>query len=291
MSARLACYLGLARASNLPTVWSNALAAWALVGAAWDLSAVLWLAAAGSLLYAGGCTLNDAFDAAWDRAHRPERPIPSGKLSAREVWLVGAGELLAGLAMLGRFGLAALGSGLLVLVAILLYDWLHKRTPWAVLLMGWCRFQWGCTAALAAGGLVQEPRFLAYALYLFGYIVFVSLTARKESQPRASGMAGYRRNYFRAILLAAPLLLMLSRSAAPWSAVVAGAAFLGWFRWTQFRALGAEPPQIGRFVGWALAGITLLDTVFACLHWDWQALGMWALLPLCLLLQRRIAAT
>ena len=62
----------LGRASNLPTVWSNCLAGWLLGGggAAADL---LLLSVAATFLYTGGMYLNDAFDAEFDRQHRPDQ--------------------------------------------------------------------------------------------------------------------------------------------------------------------------------------------------------------------------
>jgi hypothetical protein len=50
-------------------------------------------------------------------------------------------------------------------------------------------------------------------------------------------------------------------------------------------------PKIGVFVSRALAGIVLLDTAFACISWSWWGLCLAGFLPVCLLLQRRIAAT
>ena len=67
------------RMSNLPTVWSNCLAGWWLGGH--ENSANLPLCFLGvSALYLGGMFLNDAFDADFDRQHRPERSIPSGAI-------------------------------------------------------------------------------------------------------------------------------------------------------------------------------------------------------------------
>ena len=85
----------LSRGSNLPTVWSNCLAAWWLGGGGhvWGLP-VLLLGA--SLLYIGGMFLNDAVDANFDRQHRRERPIPSGQVSERSVWGISAGLLATG---------------------------------------------------------------------------------------------------------------------------------------------------------------------------------------------------
>lgn len=339
MLNRLQLYLSLARASNLPTVWTNAVAAWAVVGQQFHWWPLIWLSLAGSLLYAGGCTLNDAFDAKWDAERRPERPIPSDKLSAQEVWLVGLLELALGLAVLGKFGLAVLASGGLVVVAILLYDWLHKKSPWAVLLMAWCRAQWVATAGLAVfysfdatlqgTSLITEgdrmegsyqlahasrlwvhdsdcwspdsahnpAHFLTYALILFGYIVFISLTARKESQQAAQGLPVRKYSFAvrMVLLLAAGLCILAQFSGHPAGSHPesrpAFCLFILWFISIDYKCLQSKPPNIGRFVGLALAGITLLDTVFACLAWSWSGLWLALMLPLCLLLQRRIAAT
>ena len=81
---QLRSLLILGRVSNLPTVWSNCFAGWWLAGAgSWNGLALLCLGA--TCLYLGGMYLNDAFDAQFDQQHRPERPIPSGAISAAAV--------------------------------------------------------------------------------------------------------------------------------------------------------------------------------------------------------------
>src|SRR4030095_6179699 len=92
-------FLILARASNLPTVWSNCLAGWLLGGGGdWLEVAIPRVRGAGvrlnfailclgaTFLYTGGMFLNDAFDADFDRHFRPERPIASGAISEKEEW-------------------------------------------------------------------------------------------------------------------------------------------------------------------------------------------------------------
>jgi 4-hydroxybenzoate polyprenyltransferase len=73
--------LRLGRVSNLPTVWTNALAGAVLAAgvsfAAWP---VVTAALALSLFYVGGMWLNDGFDAEVDARERPERPIPAGEI-------------------------------------------------------------------------------------------------------------------------------------------------------------------------------------------------------------------
>src|SRR5208283_5330106 len=80
-------FLVLGRISNLPTVWSNCLAAWLLAGSgAPGRFGVLCLGS--TLLYTGGMFLNDAVDSAFDRQFRPERPLPSGRVRPSTVWVV-----------------------------------------------------------------------------------------------------------------------------------------------------------------------------------------------------------
>ena len=54
-----------------------------------------------SLFYVGGMFLNDAFDRDFDAQHRPDRPIPSGQVTARQVFGWGFGLLALGLAGVG----------------------------------------------------------------------------------------------------------------------------------------------------------------------------------------------
>src|SRR5262245_59426154 len=96
----LRAWLELARVSNLPTVWSNVLAAWLLAGGTWTWGPLAWLLAGASLIYTGGMFLNDAADVKFDREHRRERPIPSGRISLAQAWVAGLGFLLVGFAML-----------------------------------------------------------------------------------------------------------------------------------------------------------------------------------------------
>ena len=90
----LQVWLRLGRVSNLPTVWSNVLAALALAQALTSRPHVLVLALIFSGFYVGGMYLNDAFDREIDAAERPNRPIPSGQVSARAVFTLGFGRAL-----------------------------------------------------------------------------------------------------------------------------------------------------------------------------------------------------
>ena len=179
MPSRFRTLLTLGRVSNLPTVWSNCLAAWILAGGGggWRLGLLL---ASGSCLYIGGMFLNDACDVEFDRRHRQERPIPSGKISLSIVWCWTAGLLLAGVLLAIPLGGRALVCALVLLAAIVAYDFWHKRQPFAIGLVALCRFLLYLLASFAAAGTVSL-RLLAAALGLAAYVLGISLLARHES--------------------------------------------------------------------------------------------------------------
>ena len=94
--------LRLGRISNLPTVWTNVLVGVLLAGGSLADPRLPLLMLALSLFYVGGMFLNDAFDREFDAQHRPERPIPSGQVSARQVFVIGFGLLAIGHGGRGR---------------------------------------------------------------------------------------------------------------------------------------------------------------------------------------------
>ncbi len=255
MNQRFPTLLVLGRVSNLPTVWSNCLAGWWLGGGG-NLWKLPFLLLGVSLLYTGGMFLNDAFDEEFDRQRRPERPIPSGKISAALVWRYGFGLLAGGILLVLCCGKIA-GAGAVVLAFfILLYDFTHKffvASPW---LMGACRF-WVYIIAGATGvdGLNGFPVFGGVALAL--YVVGLSCLARRRKRfprpdSRMAAAAGAGRAF---ILLALALNTGAFRLPAIWISILLG---LWVIRCTRSIFLGG-----GTNVGWIvinlLAGIVLVD--------------------------------
>lgn len=204
--------LRLGRISNLPTVWTNAFAGAALaVGGAPDPAAALLAALALTFLYEGGMWLNDAFDAEIDARERPGRPIPAGEIGRGAVYAGGALMLVCGVGLAfacgGRAGLV----GLALALAVLLYDWLHKRTTLSPVLMGATRFLAYLLGAAAAGEI--NGAVLLGAAGLFAHVVGLTYAARGEAHDRLGAA-------WPLAVLAAPLAL------AAWAVAgsVAGAA-------------------------------------------------------------------
>jgi len=293
----LRALLELSRVSNLPTVWTNVLAAWIIAsGSDWRWTPALgWLLLGASLIYSAGMMLNDACDAAWDRNHRPERPIPSGRISHRTVWIIGLTWLLGGAAIMILLGGASWLMTLLLLAAIVAYDVYHK--PWAgsVIVMGACR----TLLYLAVGSAVIDESCKSGAMWgilsilgglLGGYIVGLTLLARSEAKGTATGTV--RRLLILLLLLPAfgsiflslaiPLDQRISLIVLPlFVALVSYAVIV-------MRKGGAN---IGASVGWLLAGIPLVDAVAVAPFSSPVALVFCCLPPLLRLWQRWVAAT
>jgi len=183
----LRTYLTLLRVSNLPTVWSNVLAAVLLSGAPFSWAPFLTLLVALSLLYSGGMALNDLCDAAVDRVQRPDRPIPAGRIGLGKVQLLTALLFVCALALLGTLphGAGGAGAGVLLTLVIVAYDLYHKGNPWSVLLMAGCRFMVFLVAGFGVAGRLACA-VVTLGLIQFGYITLVSLVARYENR-RAGG--------------------------------------------------------------------------------------------------------
>jgi len=196
--SKFRAWLELSRGANLPTVWSNVLIGWLITasfGAPMDASTPVALGAlllGASLLYTGGMFLNDACDVEWDKVHRPERPIPSGRLSPGAVRLAAAGCLAAGSTLIlwaarpAAFRETGVLLGLL-LAAILAYSRWHKGNPLAPLLMGLCRALLPLLGFLALetvcspSGQCPVRLALTHASAVGLYTVSISLLARHEA--------------------------------------------------------------------------------------------------------------
>jgi 4-hydroxybenzoate polyprenyltransferase len=140
----------LLRVGNLPTALSNVLVGFLLVQSKWlpfDLTCLgplLGLALASALFYESGMVLNDLFDVDQDSRERPERPIPSGRITRRQAAWVGGLLLAGGLAAASGVGAAHASARPMIVatllgVSIVAYDFLLKQTWLAPLAMGCCR--------------------------------------------------------------------------------------------------------------------------------------------------------
>jgi 4-hydroxybenzoate polyprenyltransferase len=218
---RASVALRLGRVSNLPTVWTNTLAGIALAGGEIATPHTLLLLLVFSLFYVAGMVLNDAFDRRIDKTERPERPIPSGEMSAATAFIVGFALLGSALILLlwADVGWRALGAGLLLGLLIVLYDWRHKGVAWSPYLMGACRALIYVTAGLAFAPLPPADLWFG-ATIIFIYVAALTVVAKNEArQPgRTVGWLIAGIPLFDALLIAssgAGALALLAAAACP----------------------------------------------------------------------------
>jgi len=276
--------LVLGRVSNLPTVWSNCLAGW-LIADGGTFQRLLLLCVGASCLYLGGMFLNDAFDVEFDRQHRAERPIPSGAISLRAVLMWGCGWLLAGVLCISFLGQTPVLLGLLLAIAIVVYDAIHKILVLAPMLMALCRFFLVLMAsASAANGVVGLSIWTGFVLA--AYILGLSYLARKESAPGPL-------QYWPCAFLAAPIILALVVNQGPYQkrgAMLAAILVVWLFRSLRFLYWYGRP-NIGRTVSSLLAGIVLVDLLATGGLIAAANLTFAALFLLAILFQRAVPAT
>lgn len=300
--SRVRAWLELARVSNLPTVWTNVVAAWVLAGGGLGDARLLWLLPGAALFYCAGMILNDAADARHDAAHRQERPLPSGRVSRVAAWLAGGGCLVGGVLFFVIGAGAALWWTLALAAAILFYDAYHK--PWAgsVLVMGACRtLLYLAAASVLVDDVVSQPLLVLFALALGFYIVGLTLIARAE----ARGGFGSRWVAILAMLalfapaLAAMASVFINQAADPlWrlgdmrplAAWLLVPVFVIWVV-NALKVMRGGGPHIGRAVGLLLAGIAVVDGVAVATVSLPLGCAFVALAPLLRLWQRWIAAT
>lgn len=175
--SRPRAYLLLARISNLPTVWTNVLAAYIASGAA--LGTIPTALISLSLFYTAGMFLNDVCDASFDAIARADRPIPNGDVAWSEALIIAIALFVFGAALLMRqpHPQAALPWGLALIAAIAAYDLSHKGKWYGPIVMGLCRALVYGVAASSVVGVLSTPLIVA-AVVMWIYVIALTWVAK-----------------------------------------------------------------------------------------------------------------
>jgi len=199
--ATLLTWLKLMRLPTVFTALSNILCGYYISSSERDLATLvtqpaLWLlllASAG--LYLGGMVLNDVFDVELDRRERPERAIPSGRISKSAAGIFGGFLMVVGIAsawLAGQTsdaGFTSVWVAIVLAAVVVLYDSVLKNTIAAPLGMGSCRFLnliLGASTNLYWQALMSETNAVlwiaaALGLYVFGVTWFAKNEAGTSS--------------------------------------------------------------------------------------------------------------
>lgn len=284
--------LRLGRVSNLPTVWTNVLAGLTLAGAGASVPQISVLMVSMTFFYLGGMYLNDAFDAEIDAAERPERPIPSGQVSARLVFHLGFGMLLLGIACLAWAGTqlpngtgwAPATAGLALAACITFYNWNHKNNPLSPLVMGACRMLIYVAAGLVLTTALPSGLYLGAGVLLC-YLIGLTFAAKQENLNQIS-------NLWPLIFLGAPFIYVVGMLEIDQTSLVILGIFLLWVLYALSFLVFPSRINVPRAVVSLLAGICLLDAMLISASGDTN-LALFALIgfPLTLAFQRWIPGT
>jgi 4-hydroxybenzoate polyprenyltransferase len=259
---RLAAYLQLMRPANVATALADVLAGYAIAGLG-HRRALLWLLASTACLYAGGVVLNDVFDRKLDRIERPERPIPSGRVSAWSAALLGALLLAAGIATAFMANPAAgTIAGTIAALAVIYDAWGKHRALVGPCNMGLCR---GFNLLL---GIAAVPAALLagwpVALLAVVYIAAVTAVSRGEVLGGTREVAAFALISLSLVLSA---LFGLGAIAASWAGLLLTVA-LGLRVVPPFWAAYREPDalRIRRAIRTGVLSLVVLDAAIGAIY-------------------------
>lgn len=227
---------------------------------------VAGLAGASVLLYAGGTTLNDAFDADEDAAERPERPIPSGEISRRVAFDLGALFLLLGVVEAGiTAGVAGGAVAALTAGGILLYDGALKGGAVGFGTMGAVRGLNVVLGTTVAGAVLPIGRYLP-AVAVAVYIAAVTFMAANETDGgnRPAVVVAASGTGASVVAIAVHHVFFGPGFAG---IIVGGVLAVGFAVWTgsALRSAYADPvpENVGPAVGTCVLALVVLDAAFA----------------------------
>ncbi len=257
----------------------------------WDILATA--APAIIALYIAGMILNDLLDSAVDITERPQRPLPSGRISRRGA-AIGLGLcVLVAAGAIAFLSIPAAIAAASLLCFIVAYDLLHQKSETTVLLLGICRALIYAVAAAATAWPLEPLPLAVFGSALLLYVVGLSVVARVEAEKTTGGSGLGGRRFASLLLLFPPFLpLFIMQPEQGWAPLLLSG--LGLMLWLQYAAsaLLSTPPRIGRAVAAWIAGICLVDAVFlSILDRPIPALVAVGCFTLTVLAQRRIPGT
>ena len=255
----------LGRISNLPTVWSNVLAGVVIAGGTIGLQSTSILIASLSLFYIGGMFLNDAFDTEFDIIERPERPIPSKKITQKMVFVIGFILLILGIFLLyieafttNVFNLnLILFLGMLLSTFIIIYNKYHKNNPYSPLIMGFCRISIYFIVSAFFLSYFNIHIFVA-SFFLLSYLIGLTYLAKQEN-------IGYLKNQWPLLFLIAPIIYGYTLIENYFSYIALGFFVLNIFVALYF-TFNKKVRNIKKSVTLLISGICIYDAVLIAHH-------------------------
>ncbi|WP_414568971.1 UbiA-like protein EboC [Nostoc sp. CCY 9925] len=185
-------YFELMRPANIVTAWADILVGFAASGSGIIFAQLIngdanfavliplaWLLLATTGLYGGGIVFNDVFDADLDTKERPNRAIPSGRVSLRNAIFLGSIMFAIGIG--AAFQVSWLSGAIAIFIALsaLLYNSFAKHHSFfGPLNMGLCRGSNLLLGVSAVPAIIGERWYLA----LIPVIYIAAITAISQGE-------------------------------------------------------------------------------------------------------------
>ncbi len=285
------------RPANLVTAVADVLAGLSLAALTGMFSLLttqqpIWLLLVSTIgLYGGGVVLNDVFDAELDAVERPERAIPSGRVSLGQASALGVGLLLAGIALAFFYSPATGGTAALIAGLAVFYNRFGKHMSWfGPINMGLCR---GFNLLLGVGAAgptaVQSLWWLAVVPVI--YIAAITMISRDEVH------GGKRLTLYAAAgfyLLVSTAQLVMAVSANTLMLTVSFVLLHLFLIGRPLLKAIQHPigPNIGGAVKAGVLSLIVMDAAWVSVSGNWQlALGTLLLLPVSIWLAKAFAVT
>lgn len=282
----------LVRAPNGITAISNILAAAVIVSSNNLTFSVIYLMLASIFIYYAGMIFNDCFDIKKDATERPERPLPSGDISASFAWGLGITFTAIGVLLAAMHSVNAMLIALTLSGAVLLYDGFVKQGLIGAIAMGLCRYiNWLLGAAFVISSSLINTDMLVMALPIGLYITSLTYLSKQEvSADNINALhltslllVGAIVVIFAIIWLLLDLSLVFSCIA---TLVLVGCSYSLFSRINKVKQ-AFEPKNIQAMIGWMIMAIIPLDAFMVAIngHFLWAGIII-TLLPLCRYLSR-----
>lgn len=191
-------WLQLCRAPALFSAWADVIVGARIARDEWPpTETLIWLLVSTSGLYLSGMVFNDIADFKEDLAHRPFRPLPSGRISRRGAWFFALSLILIGNLAAWVLGQQTGLCAAILSATILAYDFGPRGNFVAFTLMGLCRGL-NLLLAVSTGTLPLAwipsstilPWIAAYVLYIFGVTWFARYETAEQTAPRKFLLGG-----------------------------------------------------------------------------------------------------
>ena len=294
---RLGYFIKMARPANIITAISDIIAGFAIAGVFFisslevRLESIFLLIVSTIGLYGGGIIFNDIFDYKEDKINRPERVLPSGKISKNEAILFGSSMFI--IAILSAFFVSTLSGILAFLICILAlsYDKYAKHnTILGPLNMGLCRSVNLLLGMSIVEGVIQKMWFIGFIPLAF--VAAITLVGQKEAH------GNNKNSIIKAILLDTLvalffIVLMLNNYLKIWVTIPFLLFWFGINFYAKTRAfVQNHPKQIQQAVKIGVLSLIPLNAIYVAGFSNWYyALLLICLLPISMLVAKYYAVT